>query len=313
MIWRATSGSVGKPVFSLALTFALASPLAGCRAPAPSERAAEYSKEIEEHRADREERLRSEEGWLTLVGLFWLQHGENAFGSDPGNAIVLPQGSAPGRAGSFVYDGTRVLLVAEPGAGVTLDGQPVTRKELQDDTAESPDRLRLGRIRLHVIQRDGSHAIRAKDPESPVRTRFKGLDYFPIDPGYRIVGRFEPYADPREIRVPTVVGTAADMLVPGVVEFSVGGTPLTLHPLVGEPSETEFFFVFKDLTSGRETYAAGRYLYADLEDGQVVLDFNKAYNPPCVFTPFATCPLPPKENRLGLRIEAGEKVHGKQE
>lgn len=278
--------------------------------PPPGAPAADYVQSIEEHRRDRERRLQSEDGWLTLVGLFWLDEGEHAFGSDPQNPIVFPPGSSPPVAGRLIYDGTDVTLVAEDGAGLTVNGEPVTRRVLADDTQDPTDIVELGRLRFSVIRRGSSRGVRVKDPESPVRTGFGGLRYFPIDPAFRVRGRFSAHAEPRPYAVPTVLGTPSDMLVPGVVEFKLGGKQHKLLPLVNGPEDTEFFFIIKDLTSGKDTYPAGRYLYADLEDGEVEIDFNKAYNPPCAFTPYATCPLPPRENWLDIGIEAGEMDYG---
>jgi uncharacterized protein (DUF1684 family) len=266
---------------------------------------ATYIEEVERYRVEREERLRAEDGWLTLVGLFWLEAGENRLGSDPSNPIALPEGTAPPVAGSVFYDGSTARLVTEPAGGITFDGEPVTELDLGGPGTE-PRVLRLGRLQFYLIERGGRHAIRVKDPENPAREQFGGLEYFPVDPGYRLQASFRPYDEPREIEVATVVGTAR-FLVPGRLEFTLHGQSLSLEPLVSDPSDAELFLIFKDATSGRETYGAGRYLYTTLDADEVELDFNKAYNPPCAFTPFATCPLPPPGNRLAVRIEAGEK------
>ena len=279
----------------------------GCPSPAPVESDPEYLAEIQKHRTAREERLRSEEGWLSLVGLYWLAVGENRFGADPSNDLVLSEDSAPAHAGSLHYDGQTVRAVAASGVEITVDGVPIGEREL---TSASPDVLRLGRLRLYIIERSGRHGVRVKDPESPARTGFTGLEYFPTDLRYRFRGKFKRFAEPREMAIPTVLGTPTPMLAPGLVEFDLDGETHTLLPLVSDPDDTEFFFIFKDLTSGHETYAAGRYLYGDLEGEEVAVDFNRTYNPPCVFTPFATCPLPPPENRMAVRVEAGEKVYG---
>jgi uncharacterized protein (DUF1684 family) len=266
-----------------------------------------YVAELEAYRADREERLRAADGWLTVIGLFWLDEGENRFGSDPSNGIVLPADSAPAVAGSFLYDGTEVLLAAEPGAGVTLDGEPVTDGEIALETDVS--KIGLGRLSLYPIARGGRAAIRAKDPENPARTGFRGIDFYPPDVAMRLQARLERHAEPEERQIPTVVGTTADLLALGRVVFELDGRRHSLEALVSEPDDAELFMIFKDATSGVDTYGAGRYLYAPRDGDRVVLDLNKAYNPPCAFTPYATCPLPPPGNRLQVPIEAGEKAY----
>lgn len=270
--------------------------------------AADYAREIAEWRERRLARLASEDGWLTLVGLHWLRPGRNRFGSDPANEVVLPAGKAPAVAGFLVLDGRRVRVEA-PADVVTLGGGPVRAgAELRTDAAGEPDILRVGELRLHVIERGGRLAVRVRDPNAATRRQFRGLDYFPPDPRFRVTAEFVPYESPKEVSVPTVLGTVETMRAPGYVRFELGGRSLTLEPVLEEPNAAELFFIFKDATSGRETYPAGRYLYAPLpKEGKVVLDFNKAYNPPCAFTPYATCPYPPKQNWLPVRVEAGEK------
>lgn len=270
--------------------------------------AADYAREIAEWRERRLARLTAEDGWLTLVGLHWLKPGQNRFGSDPANDVVLPAGKAPSLAGSFFLDEGRVRVRALPGSGVTFEGAAVGERELRTDAAGEPDVLRVGDLRLHVIERGGRFAVRVRDPDAPTRRRFGGLDYFPADLRFRVTAEFVPYDSPKEVSVPTVLGTVETMRAPGYVRFELGGRSLTLEPVLEDPNATELFFIFKDATSGRETYPPGRYLYTPLpKDGKVVLDFNKAYNPPCAFTPYATCPYPPKQNWLPVRVEAGEK------
>jgi len=269
-----------------------------------------YVEEIEKYRRDREERLRAPDGWLTLIGLFWLEEGPNRFGSDSDLPIALPADAAPSHAGTLFRDGKAVRLVAGAEAEITLDGERVGERTLRDDGQGKPDVLKLGRLSMYVIRRGDRAALRVKDPESPTRREFEGIDFYPVDPAYRVRARFETYDPPRPVDIPTAAGTTAEMLIPGKLVFSLGGASLSLEPLVGEPEETELFLIFKDETSGSETYGAGRYLYATLADGFAVVDFNKAYNPPCAFSRYATCPLPPRSNRLGVSIRAGEKRYG---
>jgi uncharacterized protein (DUF1684 family) len=270
-----------------------------------------YQQQIEDWRKAREARLRSDEGWLTVAGLFWLQDGDNPFGSDPRATVVLPAHAAPARAGSFRVRGKKVSVVPAPGVAITLAGQPVGERELRSDVPGPPDVLSLGATRFFVIERGGKMAIRLRDLQSPARRAFAGTRWFPIRPEYRLVGRFVPHPAPRHIAVPNILGMTEEMESPGVVVFNWKGQELRLEPVYETPERNELFFIFRDKTSGHETYGAGRFFYADNpHDGQVVIDFNKAYTPPCAFTRFATCPLPPRQNHLPVRIEAGELDDG---
>ncbi|MGB7759779.1 MAG: DUF1684 domain-containing protein [Bryobacteraceae bacterium] len=250
--------------------------------------------EIARWRRARASALQAEGGWLTVAGLFWLHEGANPFGSDPASEIALPDG--PAQAGVFEL---RAGTVA-----VTMKGESA-RREVQPD---SSDVLKAGRLSLFLIKRGDRLGIRLKDPENPARKEFHGLDYFPVSEQYRVLARW--VAAPRQIPVLNVLGQTEPSQCPGYAEFRIGAQELRLYPILEAPDAQELYYVFRDRTSGRETYAAGRFLYSDLpKDGRVTLDFNKAVNPPCAFTPYATCPLPPPENRLPVRIEAGEKKY----
>ena len=282
--------------------------LVGCSSPPVAD--PDHVRELEDWRAGRVTRLQSGTGWLSLAGLHWLEPGENRFGTGEDNEIVLPQGTAPDLAGTFVLEDGRVRVRAEAGAGLTMADEPVTEREMASDHESSPDILRVRDLRLYVIQRGERIGIRVKDPDSPVLRDFHGLDHFPIDSSYRMRLPLQRYETMREISVPSVLGTSEPWLAPGYVEFERDGRQWQLIPVVYEADDRDLFFIFGDLTNGVETYGAGRFLYGELgEDDMVALDFNRSYNPPCVFTPFATCPLPPPENRLTLRIEAGEKSY----
>jgi hypothetical protein len=253
-----------------------------------------YRAQIEEWRRQREAALTADGGWLTVTGLFWLHEGANSFGSSSATtSIMLPAG--PGvREGEFDLHNGRVLL--------RMDGQ---MRVLRPDTAGKPDVVAMGSLSMFVIQRGDRVGIRLKDNNSRLRKDFKGLQYFPVSEGYRIATRLQPNA--KKIPILNVLGQIEDTPSPGYVEFELHGQKLRLTPV--EESPNALFFIFRDLTAGKETYGSGRFLDAQLgKDGEVVLDFNKAYNPPCAFTPYATCPLPPKQNRLAVRIEAGERV-----
>jgi uncharacterized protein (DUF1684 family) len=271
-----------------------------------------YRQEIDKWHNERASQLRSEDGWLTLVGLFWLKEGENRFGSDPSNQIVLPQGKAPAHAGSLWVEGGAVRLEAEPQAGITSEGKPVTTLALASDAEGKPTVLQLGTLSFHVIKRKDQLGLRVKDKDNPARTQFAGLDYYPVSLNWRIDARFEPYNPPKKIPIVNVLGMVEEQPSPGRIVFDVAGKTYSLDAITEEGSP-ELFVIFKDETSGKETYGAGRYLYTDPANasGTVLLDFNKAYNPPCAFTTYATCPLPPSQNRLALRVEAGEKQYGK--
>lgn len=268
-----------------------------------------YRREVETWRVERQARLKAEGGWLSLAGLYWLKPGLNRFGSERVNDLVLPARAAP-RAGTFRLEAGRVTVEALPGVPLLLAGKPITRAELRSDAAGAPDVVSLGDLTLQVIARGDRLGIRLKDPRSATRQGFKGLAWFPVRPEYRVSARFVAHAAPVSITVPTVLGTAETMPSPGSALFELGGKSVRLDPVL-EPGETQLFFIFRDATSGESTYGGGRFLYADPpKDGQVVLDFNKAYSPPCAFTPYATCPLPPSQNRLPIAVEAGEKGAG---
>ncbi len=280
--------------------------VAGAAGPEP---AGDYLAQVLRWRAERLERLRAEDGWLTLVGLHWLEAGENRFGANPDLPIVLSAAGVPAWAGTFHLAGASVQVEAAPGSPLIMNGEPVTgRKAVSDDSGTAPDVLGLGRLRLLLLKRGERFAVRVKDKENPLRTAFGGIEHFDVDPAYRLDAIFKPFDAPLPLRIATAAGSVEELLAPGQVEFVVNGQKRTLLPLIEKPGETKLWFIFKDLTSGKETYGF-RYLYADLaEGGKVALDFNYAYNPPCAFTPYATCALPPKENMLETRIAAGEKM-----
>jgi len=289
--------------FLLALLGLAGMATAAGRTPDPA-----YRAEIEKWRADREGRLKSDGGWLQVVGLFWLKDGANSFGTDAGNRIVLPPGSAPARAGVFELRAGKTTLRMEPGVEATVDGHPAGTRELRPDVPGPADVLKLGpRLTLHVIERGGRYGIRLKDRESALLKEFGGLRWFPVREDYRVEARSVPHASPMKIAVPNILGQVEELPSPGYAAFTIGGREVRLDPVLEEPGATELFFIFRDQTTGKQTYPAGRFLYAPMpKDGRVTLDFNKAYSPPCAFTPYATCPLPPKQNRLSVRIEAGE-------
>jgi uncharacterized protein len=250
--------------------------------------------EIAQWRAARASALQAEGGWLTVAGLFWLHEGANTFGKDASSEIALPDG--PAQAGVFELRAGAVSVIQS--------GERAPR-QLQPD---SSDVVKVGRLSLFPIKRGDRLGIRLKDPENPARKEFHGLDYFPASEAYRVTARW--VASPRQIPVLNVLGQTQPSESPGYAEFRIGEKELRLYPILETPDARELFYIFRDQTSLRETYPAGRFLYSALpKNGRVVLDFNKAVNPPCAFTAYATCPLPPAENRLAVRIEAGEKKY----
>jgi uncharacterized protein (DUF1684 family) len=281
------------------------------RAPMPVDPA--YAAEIDAWRNQRLSRLTAEDGWLTLTGLYWLEPGENRFGSAADSAVVLPDENLPEIAGFLLVgaDGG-VVAMAEPEAGVLVNGETLTTTELATDAQGKPDILSAGRISFHVIDREGKLAARVKDPEAPTRLAFAGIEHFPINQAYRVEARLEPYDAPREVAIPTVLGQDTTMIAPGLLHFEIDGREMTLEPYLESPEDENYFLIFRDATSAETSYGAGRFLSSEAADekGKTVLDFNLAYNPPCAFTPFATCPLPPPQNWLQFPIEAGEMYSG---
>lgn len=270
-----------------------------------------YKKEIEDWKAKRLTRLTREDGWLTLCGLSWLKQGENPIGSDSSNTVVLPAGKAPAHAGSIWVDSGKIRLEAKPEAGMKYKDSAITSMALLSDEAPEPTIIKLGTLSFYVIKRGDQLGVRIKDKENPARVNFKGLDYFPVDPKWKIEATYKPYTPPKIVDVLSQVNTIEKDSCPGAVEFDVNGQTQRLDVFVEAGSEDQFWIMFEDATSGKETYANGRQLYTPVQDstGKVIIDFNKALNWPCVFTDFATCPIPPKQNRMAIRVEAGEKMY----
>jgi len=246
--------------------------------------------------------------WSTIAGLHFLEPGAHTAGSAPANAIVLPA-SVPASVGRFVLEGEAVRFEPAPSANVKLRDQPVTSAvTLKDDGAPGADELAIGDVRL-VVHRSGARkTLRVWDPNGPLARGFLGFKWFDIQPAYRVTGKFIPDAAPKNMRVVNTFGDLDEYATQGVVEFTLAGQTLRLRPFTTRPNR--FYFVFKDASSGMETYEAARFLYSDLRsDGTTVLDFNQAYNPPCAFNPYTTCPIPLPENRLPVKILAGEQAY----
>jgi len=289
----------------------LAVMLTSCSQPAAKIDPAAYAKEIEQYRAQRVADLKSETGWLTLIGLFWLKEGDNKFGSDFKNEIVLPKAKAKPFTGVLVLKDGVVRLEAPRQSGLTSQDQPVTTLDLKSDADGKPTVFNLGSLSFQIIKRGEKFALRVRDKAHPARANFSGIESYPADLKWRIEAQFERYDPPKPLAIMNVLNMESDEHSPGAVRFEVEGKTYRLDA-VSEADEPRLFMIFADQTNGRETYGAGRYLYVDPPDssGRVVIDFNKAYSPPCAFTNFATCPLPPDQNRLPLSIQAGEKYSG---
>lgn len=269
--------------------------------------ASDYERSIAEWQEQRDASLRGPNSWLNLVGLHWLQAGATSMGSAPDSDILLAEEKAPHKLGVFMLEGEKVTFHAEPGAAVMSDRGPVVELHMRDDEAGEPSRLTHGTLGWHLIQRMGRIGVRLRDYEHPALDAFSGLEFYPVDPAWRVEARFNAYAQPRNPVLTTVVEELDwNPTAPGTLEFELGGEARSLEAY---DSEDSFFLIFSDLTKGETTYPSGRYLYADKPgpDGITILDFNKAYSPPCAFTNFATCPLPARQNRLSAVIEAGEK------
>ncbi len=283
-----------------------------CR-PAPPAADPAYVAEVTQWRQERLQRLEAPDGWLSLVGLHWLHQGPNRLGSAEAADVPMPADQSPAEAATLTLrdDGT-VWLDPGEGSGLEVNGEPAAAQVLATDADGEPDVLTLGRLRFYLIARGDRVGVRVKDPEAPTRTGFAGIDHYPIDPAWKVTARLEPYDELREVAVPTVLGTDETMVAPGLLHFTADGQDATLVPLVSGPDDDAYFLIFRDATSGDTTYGAGRFLSAEAvgEDGTTTIDFNLAYNPPCAFTPYATCPLPPKGNTLLFPIEAGEKYSG---
>lgn len=269
-----------------------------------------YVKEISEWDSKRASRLKADDGWLNLIGRFWLKPGENTFGTSKDNDIVIESSKLPEHIGSFLFIDTIVTFKANDGINVLYNNNPVKEIIMVDDQKKDMTVLQIGSIKFNLIIRDTLYGIRARDLNSELVKNFNGIERFPIDQSWDIKAKFEAYIPPKEIMVPNVLGQIDKENSPGAVVFDRDGKTYRIDAV--DEGGDKLFLIFADQTSGDETYGGGRFMYVNKPDstGIINLDFNKAYNPPCVFTKYATCPLPPLQNYLKLRIEAGEKIYG---
>jgi uncharacterized protein (DUF1684 family) len=268
----------------------------------------EYIAEIDQWHQNRIEKLKDENSWFTLVGLYWLKEGENTFGSDGNNDIVFPE-NAPESIGKIILKDSVITLEVDAGVNVTNEGKSVKEIKLAHDLTGNPTIINLGSLRWYIIKRGDRYGIRLRDINLPLRNEFDGIERFPVDEEWKITASFEVYDPPKIMYLPTQIGTVAEEPSPGAVVFKRDGQTYRIDAV---DAGKRLWLIFADETSGKETYGAGRYLYIDKPDstGKTVVDFNMAYNPPCVFTRFATCSFPPKQNFLKLELTAGEKMWG---
>jgi uncharacterized protein (DUF1684 family) len=266
-------------------------------------------------RAQRATSLQAPEGWLSLIALGWLKEGDNSFGSAEDSRVQIA-GKGPAHI-AIVRLEKSALRLLPPAEGfpkdLLVDGQPAKEQALVPDDADKPSKLTIGTLTIIVIHRDDQFALRIKDLQAPTRVGFHGLRWYAPNAAYRVHARWIPYSPPKVLDIPTVLGTTTHLPAPGAAEFTLDGQVLRLEPVLEDPTSTDLFFILRDATSKTTTYGAGRFLYTELpnhgvtQPGEVWLDFNRLVNPPCAFTAYATCPLPPAQNRLGVAIPAGEQ------
>ena len=274
-----------------------------------------WAQDLQTWRDARAQKLSAPEGWLSLTGLEPIPAGSTPFGGAAGNPIHL-KGQVPAHLGLLQRDGDQLKLLPPAGgfpAGFEVDGKPAQAGQLLSADDEKPSRLTVGTLVFFVIHRADRYYLRIKDAQAPSRLKFEHLNWYAPDPSYRVKAQWTPYKPLKTLSVASIIGTEDQMPVPGVAEFKLGGQTYRLEPVLEEPGAQELFFILHDTTSPSTSYGAGRFLYTGFPDhgldqpGELVIDFNRLYNPPCAFTPYATCPLPPAENKLSVRIEAGEK------
>jgi len=266
-----------------------------------------HEEEVMDWRQKRNAGLATENGWLTLVGLEWLQEGENHVGNSDSSDLRIPGG--PQHWGTVFVNGDELRFVPAPGSGMRVNGAEMEEAALVADVQGEPTLVSSGNLSFYVIFR-GSYALRIKDTQAPALLSFTGVETYDFQEDWRIDARFIPAAEGETIEIANVLGQIEPNLVYGYVEFDREGVTYRLLGL-GNENSTSVWFLFNDRTNGRETYGAGRFLYSEglPRDGRVVVDFNKAYNPPCAFNDYSTCPLPPQQNRLDMAVRAGEKDH----
>jgi uncharacterized protein (DUF1684 family) len=268
-----------------------------------------YAQELEAWNKARVAYLKSDTGWLNLAGLIWLQPGYNSIGSSDTADVILKDNRIPNHAGALWLADGKVVLLDKDSKMFKANGKPVQEQIIFPAAEGKPTTVDIGRYRFHIIKRDTKLGVRLRDLQHPAIQSFPGIERFPPDTQFRVEATLIPGGPYKTIPITNVLGQTTQQASPGTLLFTLKGKQYALQSLL---EEGKLFIVFGDETNADETYGAGRFLYAAIPDasGKVLLDFNKSFNPPCAFTPFATCPLPPKENQLPLAIKAGEKDLG---
>jgi uncharacterized protein len=307
-------GAMKKRVFFFAAVLAITILLSGLLS-AGSPDQSSWQSDLVAWREKRAASLQAPEGWLSLIGLDWLQEGDNSFGAGADNRIHV-NAKVPAQVGVVRLEKGSLRLLP-PATGFPkdflVDGHPAQEQALLADDSDNPSKLTVGTITIIVINRDGRFALRIKDPQAPTRVGFHGLKWYAPNPAYRVKAKWIPYNPPKTLDIPTILGTTTHLPAPGAAEFTIDGQTVRLEPVLEDPKSTDLFFILRDATSKTTTYGAGRFLYTGLPDhgvtqpGELELDFNRLFNPPCSFTAYATCPLPPPQNRLSVAIPAGEQ------
>jgi uncharacterized protein len=271
-----------------------------------------YTEEIKQWQTNRSKQINREDGWLSLAGLFWLEEGKNLIGTDPSNRVVFPEGSTPAKAGTIILQNGDIKIIPTNGKIFKYHDSLITQMKLISDESgkAKPTILTAGSASFYVIKRGDKFGIRIKDKNSPALKNFKGLDFFPPDPAWRIEAVYKLHPEPKIMEIASVIGTVEADTFPGALFFQINGQEYNLD-VTSNPETKELYLMFTDETTGKETYGNGRQLSTSKPDekGNLIIDFNKAINWPCAYTSYATCPIPPKQNHIPVRVEAGEKKY----
>ncbi len=268
-----------------------------------------YKTEVEKWRTEHETELKSENSWFALAGLFWLKEGVNTIGVGEKHDIQLTENFKNGKFGEILFEKGTAKLKVENGVEALVDGKQISEMSLVSDENMKQTIVKTGSQTFYVIKRENNFGVRLKDKNNKARLDFKGLHWFPINPKLRVIADFEAFSEPKELLIPNMLGGKYKMKSEGILKFKLNGKNYSLQPV---EEDGKYFIIFRDLTSKTETYGVGRFLYAEKsKDNKIILDFNKAENPPCAYTTFATCPIPPKQNRLKIAMKGGEKRYHK--
>jgi hypothetical protein len=275
-----------------------------------SEDYSSYVSSIQEWHQGRIESLKNKNGILSVMGIYWLKEGDNSFGSDSSNDIIFPKDKSPDFIGSFTLNNGEVRMKVKPGIEVLYQGKAINEMDLQSDIESEKTILNLGTLSWFIIERNADFGVRLRDSENPRIHQLKDIETFKIDPAWRFEARFEPYEQPKTISMVTEFGAIRKMSSPGALLFTINNNKYRLEPMTW-PNIDRYLLIFGDMTNGDETYGGGRFLFVEKpgEDGTTIIDFNKSINPPCAISEFYACPLPPPQNRLTIKVTAGEKKY----